>query len=206
MTEKLFLARHGEVEGWRPGMLLGSTDALLSDRGRHQAALIEDVFPGDAGIRFVCSPLARARQTAAVATAGREASVETDADLREIDFGEWEGLAYDEVEKGYPALAREWSDLIPGFGFPRGEKIEDFVSRVERAAHSLAEGEATTVVAFSHGGVIRALICHFLGLPFRDYLLFDVAPGSVTTLRLWEGRGVLTGLWTPEGLSGREHC
>ena len=204
MTERLFLVRHGEVEGWRPGMLLGSTDAHLSERGRHQAALIEDVFPDEAGVRFVRSPLARARQTAAIATAGRGAPVETDVDLREIDFGEWEGLTYEEVEKGYPLLAREWSDLSPGFGFPRGEKLEDFLTRVERAADSLAGGDAPTVFAFSHGGVIRALICYFLGLPFRDYLLFDVAPGSVTTLRLWEGRGVLTGLWTPEGLSGRE--
>jgi alpha-ribazole phosphatase len=206
MTKVLFLVRHGEVEGWRPGMLLGSSDAPLSEVGRKQAALVRDMIPADAG-RFVCSPLARTRETADIVANGRDVVVETDADLREIGFGEWEGLTYDEVAKDYPLLIKGWSEFRPDFAFPQGESLEDFGCRIERAAQSLAEAAAATVVAITHGGVIRSLVCHFLGLPIRDYLLFEVAPGSVTTLRLWGGRGVLTGLCSPDAMahSGRPH-
>ncbi len=181
-------------------MLLGSTDLPLSEEGRRQAALLKDVAGGAA--RLVCSPLWRCRETAEIAAGGRP--VEIDPDLREIDFGEWEGLGWDQVARDYPALSAEWSEYSPEFAFPGGESLAHFAARVERAARNLGRSEVETVAAFTHGGVIRSLICHFLGLPMRDYLLFDVLPGSVTRLRLWEGRGVLTGMWPSEVVCGME--
>jgi alpha-ribazole phosphatase len=200
MTETIFLVRHGEVEGYRPGMLLGRTDAHLSETGRAQAALAGRVVPlSDVG-RFVSSPLARARETAGILLSADPPDLEVDPDLREIDFGRWEGLTYPEVARDEPGLASAWSEFAPDFGFPQGERLQNFAARIERAARRLAEGDPRVVVAFTHGGVIRALICHFLGLPLRDYLLFDVAPGSVAMLQVWEGRGVLGGLWPVERL------
>jgi broad specificity phosphatase PhoE len=199
--KELLLVRHGEVEGWRPGMLLGTTDLSLSANGRRQAALIQELVPAGSAARFVSSPLARTRQTAEIVLAGREVVLETDGDLREVDFGQWEGLTYADVQSRFPLLAGAWSRADPDFAFPGGEKLGDFVSRTQRAARRLIEADAPAVAAFTHGGVIRVLICHFLGLPLRNYLLFDVTPGSVTTLRVWGERGVLTGLWSPETLS-----
>lgn len=206
MTERLFLMRHGEAEGGRYGVLLGTTDAPLSETGRAQCGLMRGVFASGDSIgsrtRYVCSPQARARETAEIVMAGRDATLEIDPDLREIDFGDWEGLAYSDVEREHPALAKAWSEFRPDFAFPHGESLRDFASRIERAAGHLAEADAETVVAFSHGGVIRALLCHFLGISQRDYLLFDIGLASISSLRLWEGRGVLTGLRQVEGLSG----
>jgi alpha-ribazole phosphatase len=194
VAERLLLVRHGEVEGSRPGMLLGRTDLPLSTAGRRQAALTSRLV--DKSDRFFCSPLVRARETAALAVPGRHAEV--DPDLREMDFGEWERRRYDEVASEYPVLVAAWSEFGPDFTFPGGESVGDFASRIGRAARRFSELDVETVAAFTHGGVIRALICHFLGLPLRDYLLFDITPGSVTSLRLWEGRGVLAGLWPVE--------
>ena len=98
------------------------------------------------------------------------------------------------MERDHPALAKAWSEFRPDFAFPQGESLRDFASRIERVAGHLAAADVETVVAFTHGGVIRALLCHFLGISQRDYLLFDIGLASVSSLRLWEGRGVLTGL------------
>jgi alpha-ribazole phosphatase len=200
VTESLFLVRHGGVEGYRPGVLLGRTDAHLSRVGRAQAALVGRVIPLSEVGRFVTSPLARARETARLLLPDRTADIDVDPDLREIDFGRWEGLTYDEVSRSEPGLASAWSQFAPEFAFPEGENLQDFSKRIERAGHRLAGDDSRVVVAFTHGGVIRSLICHFLGLPLRDYLLFDVTPGSVVVLHLWEGRGVLGGLWPGERL------
>lgn len=213
MTLTLLLVRHGEVEGSRPGMLLGSTDLSLSEAGREQAFRLREVLPVAEASRLVCSPLARTRETAALAVGGAESAeskdkvevdgrIEVDPDLREVDFGEWELSSFEELNREQPALVQAWSEFQPDFGFPGGEKLADFASRIERAAGRLAAGDGETVIAFTHGGVIRALICHFLGLSLRHYLLFDIAPASITTLRLWGGRGVLAGLRPGEDRSG----
>ena len=203
MTQTLILVRHGEVEGSRPGVLCGRSDPRLSEAGRRQATLLQGMMGRLPEARFVSSPLTRARETAETAVGGAQVAVETDPDLQEMDFGEWEGLTYDEVATRYPELVAGWSEFRPDFGFPGGETLADFASRIERVARALADPDAATVVAFTHGGVIRALICHFLGLSLRDYLLFDVSPGSVATLRLWAERGVLAGLGPVDTFSGQ---
>jgi alpha-ribazole phosphatase len=202
MADTLILVRHGEVEGSRAGRLLGSTDVPLSEEGRRQAAAAGGVLSDLSDAQVVCSPLARARETAGIIVAGR-AGLEIDSDLREFDFGAWEGLTYAEVEKADPAGARAWSEFADSFVFPGGESLAGFSERIGRAARSFACRDMGTVVCVAHGGVIRALICRFLGLPLCDYLLFDITPGSVTTLRIWGERGVLAGLWRPHTI-GKE--
>jgi alpha-ribazole phosphatase len=202
VTQTLILVRHGEAEGSRPGVLCGRSDPGLSETGRRQAALLQGTMRRLPDARFVSSPLARARETAEIAARGARVVVATDPDLQEMDFGRWEGLTYDEVAARYPELVTGWSEFRPDFGFPGGETLADFASRIERVARTLADPEADTVVAFTHGGVVRALICHFLGLPLRDYLLFDVSPGSMATLRLWGERGVLGSLGPADAFSG----
>jgi alpha-ribazole phosphatase len=151
--------------------------------------------------RLMSSPLKRARETAEIA-AGSGRPVEVDADLQEMDFGEWEGLSYDEVAARYPEGVAGWTEFRADFEFPGGESLADFAVRIERVAQRLAEPAAGTAVAFTHGGVVRALICHFLGLPLRDYLLFDIRTGGVATMRVWGERGVLSGLGSPDTFWG----
>jgi len=219
MADRLILVRHGEVEGSQVGRLLGRTDALLSDMGRRQAAAVREALGDLTGVRVFCSPLARARETAEIILAGRlgnaggaradggpadygRAEPEIDPDIREFDFGTWEGMSYAEVEKADPEGARAWHEFGDGFAFPGGESLAEFGERIDRAAAGLAGADTNKVVCVAHGGVIRALVCRFLGLPLRDYLLFEVGTGSVTTLSIWGERGVLTGLWRPDPADG----
>jgi broad specificity phosphatase PhoE len=206
----VLLVRHGEALGSAPRTLLGRTDTPLSEEGRRQAAGIVNLLPpeGEAGgeILYLTSPLLRATETAAIATAGRRVDFQLDPDLVEIDFGEWEGRRFPELRDLYPEQVERWSNSPLEFTFPGGENLSDFWARMTRVGRRIAAADAGFVIVFTHGGVVRALICHFLGLELRHYVVFDVRLAAVATLRLWGDRGTLVGLaaehspaWVREG-------
>ena len=192
--KRLFLVRHGEAEGTAPGVLLGRTDPSLSGTGREQVAELRPLLWLDPGAAYLSSPLVRARQTAEIVIGDGSVPLEIDPDLMEMDFGDWEGLGFDEIVRRHPEHADLWFRFSDDFGFPGGESLAEFRARIERLGKRLAAIDRETAVVFTHGGVIRALICHFLGLELRRYLLFDVGLATMTTLHLWDGRGVLAGL------------
>lgn len=191
MTKRLLLARHAQADRQQVGRFLGSTDVPLSELGLRQATALAASLRLNQSVPLLVSPLRRAVETAECFD--RELRVESD--LREIDFGRWEGLSFDEIASadGEGEVER-WRDFDLQFAFPGGESLGGFVTRIARAADRLASVASDTVIAVTHGGVIRAMICHLLGLEPRNYLLFDVKPASVTTIDLFDGRGVLAGL------------
>jgi broad specificity phosphatase PhoE len=193
MAQRLILIRHGDLgEGCR-GRYVGRTDAPLSPEGRRQAAALARKLERLGGARILCSPLLRARETAALAL-GAEGVLTIDDDLREIDFGRWESMSFAEIAAADPAAVDGWAALDEDFAFPGGEGIGAFRRRIEAVAGRIAADPAGTIAAVTHGGVIRLIICLLLGLDTRHYLLFDVRPGSISEIRIEEGRGVLARL------------
>jgi alpha-ribazole phosphatase len=193
MTQRLILVRHGDLgEGCR-GRYIGRTDAPLAAEGRRQAAALAGELGRLDGAHILCSPLLRARETAEIAL-GADAAFTIEDDLREIDFGRWETMSFAEIAAADPAAVDRWAALEDDFTFPGGESIGAFRKRIGAAAGRITEAPVETAVAFSHGGVIRLLICHFLGLEYRRYLLFDVRPGSLSEISIEGGKGVLTRL------------
>jgi alpha-ribazole phosphatase len=191
MAQRLILVRHGDLgEGCR-GRYIGRTDVPLSAEGRRQAAALAGEFERLNGAHILCSPLLRCRGTAEIAL-GAGGTFAIDDDLREIDFGLWEGLTFAEIAMAHPATADRWAALDDDFAFPDGEGIEAFRKRIAAAAGRIVADPAETVVAVTHGGVIRFFICHFLGLDDRRYLLFDVGTASLSEIRIDGGKGVLT--------------
>lgn len=193
MAERLLMIRHGESETRYRGRYIGKTDAALSDEGQRQAAALAAALSSLKDVSFFTSPLIRARQTAKLAL-GMDATIEIDNDLREIDFGLWEGLSFGEISAAYPSEVGRWAELGDDFIFPEGESTSDFRRRIAKAADRIMNNPAGTVAVFSHGGVIRFLICHFLGLRTRDHLSFDISPASISEMTLFDGRGILTRL------------
>ena len=193
MVQRLILIRHGDLGDRYRGRYVGRTDAPLSAEGRRQAATLTGPVARLNGAHFLSSPLRRTRETAEIAlgTHGRFEIVEN---LREIDFGRWEGMNFAEIASTNPAAVDRWAALDDAFAFPEGEGIKAFQERIRAVAERIAADPAGTVVVFVHGGVIRFLICHFLGLPDRHHLLFDVRPASLSEIRIDGGCGVLTRL------------
>ena len=80
------------------------------------------------------------------------------------------------------------------------------LGRVQAAADRLAGDAAETVLAVTHGGVIRAMICHLLGLEPRHYVLFNVGYAALAVIDLFDGGGVLSGLQNPDLLPEAVAC
>ncbi len=205
VAEKLILIRHGALEPEYIGRFVGRTDAGLSVPGRKQAEALGGYFQGLKSARVIVSPLRRAHQTAELALNSVKRPFDIDNELCEIDFGDWEKKTFEEINAADPENAARWGRFEKDFAFPGGESLQSFIDRIGDLALRIASDPAQTVVAITHGGVIRFLICHFLGIEPRHYLLFDVGYASMTEMTLYGQKGVLRRLNDQCHLEGCAH-
>jgi alpha-ribazole phosphatase len=188
--KQLILLRHGKTD--YPNRYVGSRDVPLSPHGISQIRALKNTFRNKKVDRIIASPMLRCRQSCELLF--DDCNIVYNEDLREIDFGLWEGMTFQEIAENDPALVEQWATWSLDFCFPEGESIRHFVNRVQKAGKFLARLKEETVVTVCHGGVVRALLCYYLGLDPENYLLFQVAKGTFSTLDLYGDRGVLTGL------------
>ncbi len=190
MVSKLILLRHGKTAF--AGKYVGSTDIGVSEEGIGQLEKLAPVIAREDIDHIFCSPMSRCRETLQLLQLSEE--VTFDKDLREIDFGEWEGKSFGEISSTYPTLIQEWALGKMDFCFPGGECLRDFKSRLEQIKKRLISQDKKTVLVVTHGGVIRHLICSILGLPFEHYLLFRIMESRYAVLDIYREGGVLAGL------------
>ncbi|MEW5893328.1 MAG: histidine phosphatase family protein [Pseudomonadota bacterium] len=164
MTEpvRVTVLRHGEVAG-PAHVFRGRSDPPLTARGEAQmrAAL--------AGRRFdavASSPLLRCRAFAETFAAGQGSACRILADLRELDFGEWEGLSGAQVAARDPTAYQRFRSRCDDCAAPGGERIGDFRRRVLSAwGDWLADAAGGERLLITHAGVMRILLQHLLDLP-----------------------------------------
>jgi probable phosphoglycerate mutase len=159
---RILLARHGETAWNALGKLQGHTDIPLNDVGREQArALAESVR--DAGVTAVwTSDLTRARETGAIAAAALELAAPTvEPELRERQFGVFEGLTRDECATQHPEAWQAW--MAQTGAPPGGEPRLEAAARMARALGRIAATEGGPVLVVSHGGVMRLWLIGLLG-------------------------------------------
>ncbi|GLK44490.1 MULTISPECIES: histidine phosphatase family protein [Novosphingobium] len=181
----LHLMRHGAPA--RPGLLLGHRDepALPSEIARCVARA-----EGLAFDRVVSSDLSRTHDPAARIAAARGLEHRVDPDWRELDFGDWTGLAAAEVDPA--AYARFWQDP-DAHAPPGGERWSALRARVERAL----AGITVPSLVLTHGGAMRAALAVLFHMEQPQVWAFDLPYASVLSLRLWPGEGAqIVGLST----------
>lgn len=185
---RFWLIRHGEpVEGAR-GRCYGSLDFGLSETGRVQMEQAAEYLRVEPIAAIYCSPRARALESARVLAAAQASPIEIVEDLGEIDFGDFEGLAYDEIAARYPDLYRQWMEKPTEVRFPNGESFPEMRVRVLSAFDTIQrEREGQTAAIVSHGGVNRILLAWALQTP--DHCLFRLAQdhAAINLLTLAEG-------------------
>jgi len=148
-------------------------------------------IPLKSGCIIFSSPMQRCRQSCQALSLQQK--IHYNKSLREIDFGEWEGLSFTEICEKDPDKVDEWAKGFNTFCFPNGECVQDFLTRVHDAARKISNLEAEQIIIVSHGGVIRALLCFWLGLDPKNYILFQIDKGKYASLELFDDLGVLTG-------------
>jgi alpha-ribazole phosphatase len=172
----LHLLRHGAPLA--PGRLMGRTD------GEPTAMGIADCVAKTSGIhaaRLVTSDLRRARAAADAIGATIGLAPVIDPRWRELDFGEWDGLAPDEVDPA--ALARFWSDP-DRHAPPGGERWSALAARIGEAIAALAP---VPTIIVSHGGAMRAALHRLCGFDQSQSWAFDLPCGALISLRVWPG-------------------
>jgi broad specificity phosphatase PhoE len=161
LLQRIVMVRHGETVGESSVRYYGATDIALSDLGRAQVRAAARRLPGDAFDLVVSSPLSRAWESATLVAPGRP--VRLDPDLREVDFGLWEGLTAPEIEARDPVRYQDWTRKRPGFDYPDGERRVDFQARVARAVDAMLADRVASVLAVAHKGVIRTMVRKLTG-------------------------------------------
>lgn len=190
MTRVLSLLRHGDTAA--NGRLIGATDLPVAESGYAQLARTRANLQTKGVDRILYSPMLRCRQSVDFLQLNVESAIHPD--LREIDFGVWEGRTFTEIVEGWPAEVQDWSNWSEEFTFPAGENIGCFLQRVKRVREAVEQCQAEHLLLVSHGGMIKHLLCLYLGISSDKYLLFDIKPGHLTTLSLHSDGGVLTSL------------
>jgi probable phosphoglycerate mutase len=160
------MLRHGETSGNSSVRFHGAADVPLSEAGRAQVREAARWLRQECFDLVVASPLRRSWEAAALLAGG--APIRIEDGLREIDFGRWEGLSAEEIERLDPVLYREWRAKAPGFEYPGGERRARFRARVLRAFDRIEASGAEGVLLVGHKGVIRTIAEHLLGSPLAD--------------------------------------
>lgn len=170
--QQIYLVRHGETEWSLSGQHTGISDIPLTENGRKTAKLFEPLFAKKHLALVLTSPLERARTTCDLAGLGRQAKI--DPDLKEWNYGEYEGLTSEQIQAKSPnwMLFRE--------GCPNGESPEQVTKRADLVIAKIRAADGD-VALFAHGHILRVLVARWIGLPALagSHFLLDTATLSV---------------------------
>ena len=182
MPTTLLLIRHGETPWNVLGKIQGCTDIDLMETGKYQANLLADKLKGTFSAIY-SSPLNRAFETAQILAAPNHLSVHKKENLREINFGLWEGLTFKEVAATYPEAYAKWqtddAPLCGGDG-----SLENCAIRARNCLLDLVRQHPNeTIVAVSHGGLLKASLIGLFDLRMSMYHQMALGNTCVTTIR-----------------------
>jgi broad specificity phosphatase PhoE len=180
---QLFLIRHGATELSREFRFCGNTDAPLSREGIHQAQRLRALLRLQKFDGVYSSPQRRAMQTVRIVFPHRK--VVFSVALRELDFGELEGLSAADAEKLYPRFYRKWTASPAEADPPGGERIEQCHRRVwnfVRGLTATGAGRRINIALVTHGGPIKLLLSDILGWGLNGLTRLRVEPASVAVI------------------------
>lgn len=180
---RIYLVRHGETAWNAGGKFQGHSDVPLSDRGREQAKALASRLKSLKIDAFYSSDLSRARETAEILAEPHQGTVFYLPELREINFGLWEGLTFKEIAETYSELSAQWWTTPLTTQIPSGESLQQVVDRCSKAITDIVTGHpGATIVIAAHGGVIRIIVGAALDLNLNCFWKLRMDNVSLTIL------------------------
>lgn len=175
---KVVLIRHGRSTANAEGVLAGRADGVaLDETGRAQARRLAEVLASAPIVAAYTSPIQRCRETAALAGFPQAQPVEG---LTECDYGRWTGAKLDSLK-----TERVWEDIQlrpSAVSFPGGESMVAMFARTTKAVLELTarHTDEESIVLFSHGDPIKAILAHAFGMGFDDFQRVHVNPAGAS--------------------------
>lgn len=183
MDTQVYLVRHGETEWNASGKYQGCTDIALSKEGIIQAEYVKERFDKSFGCVYT-SPLKRAVETAYIISKNTGTVPVISKELREINFGEWEGLTISEIKNKYPKEFNNWktdeisADLVGGDLSLKNASIRarNEILRIAK------ENKGKKIIIVAHGGIIKAGLLGIFHWKMTMYHKLSLGNTSVSTL------------------------
>lgn len=168
------LLRHGQTAMSIEKRFSGSSNPELTQVGRAQAAAAATLLAGSGAAAVVASPLVRTQQTAALVADALGLPVQIEPDLRETDFGDWEGCTFAEVQQRWPREMDAWL-ADPAVAPPFGESFVETAVRVRQARDR---------VLASYGGQVVVLVSHVTPIKTLLRMALDAPPSALHRMHL----------------------
>ena len=198
---KIIFVRHGQTEWNVLGRYQGQTDIALSPLGIEQAEKLAAHFPVDKVEAVYSSDLVRAMTTARCVADLFGLTVEPRPELRELNFGDWEGLTYDEIVAKWPDALNNFFQHPDVLEIPHGESFPKLRERALDAVEKIVACHPNqTVAVFAHGAILRTILTAALHMDLKyvwNIRQFNTAVNIVTytehgtTVELLNGTGHL---------------
>jgi phosphoserine phosphatase len=162
---RIYLIRHGTTDWNKKEIFRGRIDCKLNEAGHAEAQALAAYFQGTDIAAIYSSPLSRASETAQAIGRPKSLSVISDDAFMDMDFGEWQGLALEEVKNKYPALYRTWREQPQDILFPNGESLVQVRTRCWEGLQRVArENLEKITLIVTHRVITKVLICAVLDL------------------------------------------
>jgi len=178
--KELLLIRHGETDHNRELRFTGFSDIPLNSTGRSQAMALKEKFMSEGITDIYSSDLKRSFETAEIISGGEKPR--STPKLREINFGIFETLNYDEIMASHADEFNLWKNDRSNHRIPEGESFADMAERVLSFSNELFAGSADKAAVISHSGPIRALLSFYLLGEIKDTWKFFIDNCTITRL------------------------
>lgn len=178
---KLFLIRHGQVK-WKKIGFLSYTDLELTKKGAKEGEKIARKLKKEKIDKIYSSPLKRCQQTAQIIGRYLGLEVHVASQLREVNFGIFEGLSLREAEKNYPEIFKERQKDKWNFKIPKGESYKEAAERVLNFFKKLPDKSSQNIALVTHATIIKILLKLFSNLSLREIDQIRFFPTSLTIL------------------------
>lgn len=179
---RLLLVRHGITEHNSSRRFAGYSDIELSTDGIWQVEKLRDRLAKEKIDAIYCSDLKRAITTAEVISSRHEVEIVRCSELREMNYGDAEGLTFEEISRHHPELAESITNFSLELSFPGGESFKGFIARTIKFLDRLNKHAAEqTILIVSHGGALKVLVYDLLGIGQSHWrqIRFDNASLSI---------------------------
>lgn len=210
MVTKIYLIRHGETEDADSGRYKGHLDVPLSENGIKQLKKLAEYlalnieqkhnppipplekggkggFDGP-GLKVVySSDLNRAIKSAEIIAGLFGLKTVTNEKLKERNFGAWEGMSFNEIDRKFPDAFKAWAKNPLKFSPLNGESTLEARDRVMPAFNEITnQHKGQNIAIVSHGGVIRIILCELLGIPLENIFRIEQDFAALNIIELWD--------------------
>lgn len=189
---KIILVRHGESKLNVEGVYYGILNPGLTEKGKEQAKKTREILKNISYEKIYTSDLKRAIETAEIVNY-KELEISIDEELRELNFGIFEGRSYEELLEKYPEELKKSQKNWENYNYITGESVLELQKRAINFIEKKIDLEKDTVLV-THWGVINTILSHYFSNGLESYWKFSVKNGGVVIIEFSEGYPILKGL------------